>query len=203
MKYLNSFSEKYNIPGWNQDPKVRFYKNGSQFSTGKFSDIEDHLKQYDDITFSIDGIEKEFKNMKEYKNYMKSRDFDEIASTSLFASAAEAKKRLDKKKKNKKLNESTDIFDLEFAMTKIKEHFNEDKVTERLDDEILNWVDSDWEDECESEYDWYGDYGNHEAEDVVINDMIGWYKENYLKDLSSDDEVSLFHAIEEEYDCLR
>ena len=80
--------------------------------------------------------------------------------------------------KYKKLFESED---LSFIMAKIKQEFSEEKVTERLDEEILEWVDSDWEDDYDSEYDWYQDHNNCEAEDVVIGEIIDWYEEKYDK----------------------
>ena len=49
----------------------------------------------------------------------------------------------------------------------IEDNFKEESVCNDLDQEILQWLDEDWNDEFESEYDWYGEYGNGEAEDVV------------------------------------
>ena len=48
----------------------------------------------------------------------------------------------------------------------IDKNYNEMKVARMLDDEILNWVDDDWEEECETEFDWYNEFGRGEAEDV-------------------------------------
>ena len=94
------------------------------------------------------------------------------------------------------------IFDLQFAMAKIKDHFDEDKVIGMFDDEVLEWVDSDWEDEYESEYDWYVDHNNGEAQDSVITQIINWYKKEFNKTLSIDEHSELFDAIKSEYDCL-
>jgi hypothetical protein len=105
-----------------------------------------------------------------------------------------------KKFENIELNE----FDLQFAMAKIKEEFSEDKVIGMFDDEFLNWVDSDWEDDYDSEYDWYIDHNNGEAQDAVIHVIMSWYCENFNdnKSLPMDPHCELFDAIKQEYDCL-
>ncbi len=46
--------------------------------------------------------------------------------------------------------------------------YPEIKVAEMLDEEILNWVDDNWNEDFETEYDWYQDNGNKEAEEVII-----------------------------------
>jgi hypothetical protein len=33
-----------------------------------------------------------------------------------------------------------------------------------------------WLDDYESEYDWYIDHSNEEAQDVVISELISWYE---------------------------
>lgn len=104
--------------------------------------------------------------------------------------------------KHSMLKENLENFDLQFAMAKIGEHFDEDKVIEMFDEEVLEWVDSDWEDEYESEYDWYVDHNNGEAQDSVINQIINWYKKEYNKTLNIDEHSELFDAIKSEYDCL-
>jgi hypothetical protein len=104
--------------------------------------------------------------------------------------------------KNHIIKENLSNFDLDFAMAKIKEEFDEDKVISMFDDEVLEWVDSDWEDEYESEYDWYMDHNNGEAQDSVVNQIINWYKKEFDKRLSIDEHSDLFDAIKSEYDCL-
>jgi hypothetical protein len=95
-------------------------------------------------------------------------------------------------------------FDLQFAMAKIKEEFSEDKVTGMFDNEILEWVDDDWQEDYESEYDWYIDHNNGEAQDAVIHVIMSWYCKNYNenKSLSIDVHSELFDAIKEEFSCL-
>jgi len=82
----------------------------------------------------------------------------------------------------------------------IKENFSEEKVLNDLDQEILQWLDEDWNDEFESEYDWYGEYGNGEAEDVVRNDIIN----NILtkSELIIDKEIDLYEIVNEIFSIL-
>ncbi len=99
-------------------------------------------------------------------------------------------------------DEDKNDFDLDFAMAKIKEQFDEDKVIGMFDEEVLEWVDSDWQDDYESEYDWYVDHNNGEAQDSVISQIIRWFENTYNQSLLSDDIVALTDAIKEEYDTL-
>jgi hypothetical protein len=94
---------------------------------------------------------------------------------------------------------STDKFDLDLAITRVKEEFSDDEVANRYDNEIMEWVEPDWEDDYECEYDWYIDHNNGEAQDVVIGEMIDWYKRTYDKDISDDDYSDLFDEIKSEY----
>jgi elongation factor P--beta-lysine ligase len=89
---------------------------------------------------------------------------------------------------------------LDLAIKRIKDEYSDDEVAANYDDEIMNWVDSDWEDDgYDSEYDWYIDHNNGEAQDVVIGEMINWYKRTYDKDISVDDCSDLFDEIKSEY----
>lgn len=94
---------------------------------------------------------------------------------------------------------STGQFDLDLAITRIKEEYSDNEVASRYDLEIMEWVDPDWEEDYESEYDWYIDHNNGEAQDVVIGEMISWYKRTYDKDMSDDDYSELFDEIKSEY----
>lgn len=93
-------------------------------------------------------------------------------------------------------------FDLDFAMAKIKEHFSEDKVVDMFDEEVMEWVDSDWSDDYDSEYDWYIDHNNGEAQDVVIDTLLNWFTSEYKKKLNIDQHSDLHDAIKQGYDCL-
>ena len=94
---------------------------------------------------------------------------------------------------------STGQFDLNLAITRIKEEYSDNEVASRYDLEIMEWVDPDWEEDYDSEYDWYIDHNNGEAQDVVIGEMISWYKSTYDKDMSDDDYSELFDEIKSEY----
>lgn len=103
----------------------------------------------------------------------------------------------------RKYNESeSPEFDLDFAIAKIREHFPEDTVIETYDNEVMEWIDDDWADEYESEYDWYVDHNNGEAQDVVINSLINWFTQTYNKNLSANQHCDLHDRIKQEYDCL-
>lgn len=96
-------------------------------------------------------------------------------------------------------------FDVHFAMAKIKEKYSQEDVTNMFDNEWPNWVDDNWQDDdCDSEYDWYMDHSNEEAEDAVITEMINWYCKEYNGGISLalNPHCELFDAIKSEYDCL-
>jgi hypothetical protein len=102
MKYLKQF-ESY------RRGKIRFYNNGKWFSSADgLSAVEVHKKQFgDDITFSIDGIEKEFSTVEEYRDYIKNQQIKDMPS-SIFSKEEEidaARKRVAEKRK-KRLDES-------------------------------------------------------------------------------------------------
>ena len=102
----------------------------------------------------------------------------------------------------RKYNESESTqFDVEFAITKIKDKFTEDEVCSLFDNEVLEWVDPDWADDYDSEYDWYIDHNNGEAQDVVIDQLIDWYMKEHGK-ISVDEQIELKDRIKEEYDAL-
>jgi len=102
---------------------------------------------------------------------------------------------------DKDTEQEKSTFDLDLAITRVKEEYSDDEVAARYDDEMMNWIDSDWEEDgdYESEYDWYIDHNNGEAQDVVIGEMINWYKRTYDKDMSDDDYSELFDEIKSEY----
>lgn len=175
---------------------VRFYdKDGKWFSSSRsISDFEDHKKRFgDDISFSIDGIEKVFTSIDEYKDYMSDSNKSPISSRVGY-SDDEINDAKDRVRIKRKMNESTD-----FALDKIKKEFSEDRVCQMFDEEILEWVDNNWEDDYESEYDWYIDHNNGEAQDVIIDQIVSWYRKNYGDD---PDDSDLMDIIKAEYSCL-
>ena len=90
----------------------------------------------------------------------------------------------------KKYNENT--FDKHHAVVKIKEHFSEETVSEMLTDEIKEWVEE-------------GDYkvvSNGEAEEIILHQLISWYKKEFSKQLDEEQEAHLEDTLKEEYNTL-
>jgi len=88
---------------------------------------------------------------------------------------------------------------MEELLNYLDQNFDEQKVAEMLDEEIMNWVDADWEEDYESEYDWYVDHNNNEAEDEIVNQIMKEAK-NYLPNLPS--EIDVFDVIKEVFPIL-
>ena len=88
---------------------------------------------------------------------------------------------------------------MEELLNYLKENFDEQKVAEMLDEEIINWVDADWEEDYESEYDWYIDHNNNEAEDEIVNQIMKEAK-SALPNLPS--EIDVFDVIKEVFPIL-
>jgi hypothetical protein len=95
----------------------------------------------------------------------------------------------------KKYNESQDQQDPEFAIAKIKGRYPEDMVQDMLNDEINQWK----PDEEDPEF--YSRTGNGEAEDVIINQMIGWFDKKYYA-LSDENFEKVKQLILKEYEFL-
>ena len=95
----------------------------------------------------------------------------------------------------KKYNESQDQQDPEFAITKIKEEYSQDKVQNMLEKEIKQWIPN------EEDPDFYSTSGNGEAEDVIINQMIGWFDKKYYS-LSDENFEKVKQLILKEYELL-
>lgn len=53
-------------------------------------------------------------------------------------------------------------------------NYPEDRVIQMVDEEIASgdWIDEDWNDEHETEYDWYQDFGRGEAENSIRTQII-------------------------------
>jgi hypothetical protein len=90
----------------------------------------------------------------------------------------------------RKYNENT--FDKHHATVKIKEQFTEETVSKMIADEVKEWVEE-------------GDYksiSNGEAEEVVIHQLISWYKNEFNKQLDQQQELQLEITLKEEYNSL-
>jgi hypothetical protein len=95
----------------------------------------------------------------------------------------------------KKYNESLEQQDPEFAITKIKERYPADMVQEMLEKEIKQWIPD------EEDPNFYSTSGNGEAEDVIINQMIGWFEKKYYS-LSDENFEKIKQLILKEYELL-
>ncbi len=89
------------------------------------------------------------------------------------------------------------------AVQWISVNYNEKKVAAMLDDEIPNWIDSDWEDDgVEDEYDWYDEYGNKEAEDAITELIIKNTETKLKVKFPYKEHIKIDHWIRDKYDFL-
>jgi len=102
-----------------------------------------------------------------------------------------------RKEENNKLDIifESESFDTSKALIEINKKFSESEVAVMYDNELLEWVDDDWSDEYDSEYDWYVYHNNGEAQDVIITQMVDWYSKEFKMKLDIDDEIKLSEDI--------
>jgi hypothetical protein len=82
--------------------------------------------------------------------------------------------------------------DLQHAVVKIKEKYSEQKVANMLNNEIAEWTDNGN----------YKDISNGEAEEIVIHQLINWYKKEFNKKIEEFDIAKLEDLLKSEYVCL-
>ena len=92
----------------------------------------------------------------------------------------------------RKYNENS-TFDIDFAIVKIREHFSEEEVASMVSKEISEWADDE---------DFYSSNGNGEAEEVVIQEMINWFKREFSKQIEESDFAALEDEIKTTYQAL-
>jgi hypothetical protein len=89
----------------------------------------------------------------------------------------------------------------------LKVNYPENKVNEMLDEEICSgdWLNEDWSDYHETEFDWYADHGRGEAEDSVRNQIIkdlivnfGFTYESYFEN----EQEEIYDTINDIYSIL-
>jgi hypothetical protein len=95
----------------------------------------------------------------------------------------------------KKYNENQEQQDPIFVITKIKGRYPEDMAQDMLNDEINQWKPDDKDPE------FYSTSGNGEAEDVIINQMIGWFEKKYYS-LSDENFEKVKELLLKEYEFL-
>lgn len=88
-------------------------------------------------------------------------------------------------------------FDIDFAISRIKEKFDFTDVQELLDREIKEWTPED------QEKTFYSENSNGEAEDAVVTYLVDWYFENYPNNYTEDDEKLLKEEVKKTYDFLK
>lgn len=99
-----------------------------------------------------------------------------------------------------KTYESLGEFNIESSFSKILKEFPESRVIDMYDNEWPNWVDDTWEDEgYDSDYDWYNDHNNGEAQDVVYEEIISWFCDTQGEVLLDKEREELYNKIKEEY----
>jgi hypothetical protein len=81
-------------------------------------------------------------------------------------------------------------FDPESALYKIADHYTEDVISKMLADEREEWSDN------------YNDYGNGEAEDHVIENLITWYEKESGQKLNDYQRDGLVNSIKDRYKVL-
>ena len=92
----------------------------------------------------------------------------------------------------RKYNENAGL-DIDFAIVKIREHFSEEEVVGMVKREISEWSDDE---------EFYSNNGNGEAEEVVIQEMINWFKREFSKQIEESDFAALEDEIRANYDSL-
>ena len=70
---------------------------------------------------------------------------------------------------------------------------DEEKVAEMVSKEISEWSDDD---------EFYSNNGNGEAEEVVIQEMINWFKREFSKQIEESDFAALEDEIKATYQAL-
>ena len=93
---------------------------------------------------------------------------------------------------------------IDYIFEGIKKDYSKGEIPGWLDREILNWLDDDWQETHQIEYDWYTEFCNGEAEDVIINEMInhGIEKYNNKEKLAIDKHCRLDERLREYYDIM-
>jgi hypothetical protein len=65
----------------------------------------------------------------------------------------------------------------------LKKNYTTEDILMNIDEKILDYLEDDWNEEYENEYDWYVDYGRGEAESDVRmeleKELFGEFDTNY------------------------
>ena len=85
----------------------------------------------------------------------------------------------------------------------ITSNYDEMRIAEELDEEVMNWVDrGQMEEDGIDEFEWYSEYGNGEAEDAIIKNLTDEAQRalQINTKLSVDEQIDLYEKIKEHYD---
>ena len=89
--------------------------------------------------------------------------------------------------------------DIEQMKQWINKEYSEMNVAEMLDNEILNWLDDDWEEEFDDEFEWYSEFGGGEAEDVIVEQIITYAEKATNAKISGNEKLKLDEWIRDKY----
>jgi len=109
----------------------------------------------------------------------------------------------------KKFNEnSKEKISFEDAKKWLVDNYDDDKVTQMLDEEINSgdWIDREqMEDEgFDSEYDYYQEFNNGEAESAVIDSILNDIKSKFEFDFNElGDGTDIYDFLRDEHYCLQ
>lgn len=205
IKYLLSKKFKNKLK---KSPSFSAYlKRKEGFDIYESLEILKNIVKIDNFVLSKkpDERSKQLESIKSLKDYLKSIENLVDSLDDKILKEREIKKILDdinkKLKSNSFLKESVSNKeeDIKSIVKTITDKFSEEYVVDRFDNELLEWVDNDWEEDgYDSEYDWYIDHSNDEAQDVVLGELIDWYRDNH--DGKINDYVSeVFYALKSHY----
>ncbi len=78
--------------------------------------------------------------------------------------------------------------------------YDESEIRERADDQMHEYIDDDWDasGDYDSEYEWYIDHNNGEAEDDVLNEVVRGYEKDH-GELSIDNFADVFDTLKMEW----
>lgn len=94
-------------------------------------------------------------------------------------------------------------FDLDFALSKIKDFYSQSQIEKMIRDEVDNWVEDTESMEYENPMDWYSNNGSGEVEEIVIDQLMDWYEGEYSTELTDSQRVDLSNQIIATYSELQ
>jgi len=90
-----------------------------------------------------------------------------------------------------KIDERISPKDMNIYFKWVLKEYRCSKIAEMVDERIYDYIDNDWEDEFDSEFDAYQEQGRGEAESDVIDMLMGEIENNFKVKLSTNEHVKL------------